>query len=117
MLLIRNLKWVLRVNNSLRYSQSPWKHGIETGVSATHLDWTMVPYVRKSFYKHFKDGMKYIEHEPILVDLNEEDIVNTSIAQNNRLYSQYSDAYQYAMDMTEKEIKQAVEGMYHNLKY
>ena len=22
------------------------------GVSATHLDWTMVPYVRKSFYKH-----------------------------------------------------------------
>ena len=30
------------------------------GVSATHLDWTMVPYVRKSFYKHFKDGCKYI---------------------------------------------------------
>jgi ribonucleoside-triphosphate reductase len=31
------------------------------GVSATHLDWTMVPYVRKSFYKHFKDGLKWIE--------------------------------------------------------
>ena len=31
------------------------------GVSATHLDWTMVPYVRKSFYKHFKDGLKYVE--------------------------------------------------------
>ena len=30
------------------------------GVSATHLDWTMVPYVRMSFFKHFKDGMKYI---------------------------------------------------------
>ena len=29
------------------------------GVSATHLDWTMVPYIRKSFYKHFKDGFKY----------------------------------------------------------
>ena len=29
----------------------------------------------------------------------------------------YSDneAYQYAMDMTEKELQQAVEGMYHNL--
>ena len=25
------------------------------GVSATHLDWTMVPYVRKSFWKHFKN--------------------------------------------------------------
>lgn len=31
------------------------------GVSATHLDWTMVPYVRKSFWKHFKDGLKYVE--------------------------------------------------------
>ena len=25
------------------------------GVSATHLDWTMVPYVRKSFWKHYRD--------------------------------------------------------------
>ena len=30
------------------------------GVSASHIDWTMVPYVRKSFYKHYKDGLKYI---------------------------------------------------------
>lgn len=33
------------------------------GVSATHLDWTMVPYVRKSFYKHIKDGLKYLNSE------------------------------------------------------
>ena len=25
------------------------------GVSASHIDWTLVPYVRKSFYKHYKD--------------------------------------------------------------
>ena len=31
------------------------------GVSATHLDWTMVPYVRKSFIKHFKRGLKHIK--------------------------------------------------------
>lgn len=31
------------------------------GVSATHIDWTMVPYVRYSFAKHYRDGMKYIE--------------------------------------------------------
>ena len=31
------------------------------GVSATHIDWTMVPYVRKSFYKHFNEGLKYCE--------------------------------------------------------
>lgn len=32
------------------------------GVSATHLDWTMVPYVRKSFKKHWLDGLKYVEN-------------------------------------------------------
>ena len=37
------------------------------GVSATHLDWTMVPYVRKSFYKHFKKGLKYCETEALNV--------------------------------------------------
>ena len=31
------------------------------GVAATHLDWTMGPYVRKSFFKHFVDGLKYCE--------------------------------------------------------
>lgn len=33
------------------------------GVASTHLDWTMVPYVRKSFAKHFKDGLKYAENK------------------------------------------------------
>ena len=38
------------------------------GVAATHIDWTMVPYVRKSFNKHFRDGLKYTE------DLTDEEI-------------------------------------------
>ena len=33
------------------------------GVSASHLDWTMVPYVRKSFYKHYCDGVKYVSQK------------------------------------------------------
>lgn len=80
------------------------------GVSATHLDWTMVPYVRKSFYKHFCDGIKYIEN-----------IVNNSIYFDENLsieddyYKRYSKAYQYALDKTQQECHQAVEGMYHNL--
>jgi len=32
------------------------------GVSATHIDWTMVPYIRKSFTKHIENGLIYIEH-------------------------------------------------------
>lgn len=82
------------------------------GVSATHLDWTMVPYIRKSFYKHFKDGLTYVQHtdqEQGLRGLTD----GSSIV--DKQYKQSESAYQYAMDMTVRETKQAVEGMYHNL--
>lgn len=79
------------------------------GVSATHLDWTMVPYVRKSFFKHFKDGKKYLDNE----EINEKFSANLSI--DDEEYRYHARAYKYAMDMTEKECMQAVEGMYHNL--
>lgn len=79
------------------------------GVSATHLDWTMVPYVRKSFFKHWKDGRKYL-----LNDENAEELVFFADKSINDDY--YKDgAYQYAMDMTQRELAQAVEGLYHNL--
>ena len=81
------------------------------GVSATHLDWTMVPYVRYSFYKHYNDGLDYIEGEPRL-DLSDDKITELSI--DDDFYSD-SKVYDYAMKMTKKEIDQAVEGMYHNL--
>lgn len=85
------------------------------GVSAGHLDWTMVPYVRKSFRKHFNDGIEYIGKilEPQAIwgkeyrDLPIEKYVKTGDI--------YEKIYTYAMDQTEKEIHQAVEGMYHNL--
>ena len=85
------------------------------GVSATHLDWTMVPYVRKSFYKHFKDGIKYLSgHEWDKTELSKVITSNTPI--NDENYTDYfMDAYEYAMDMTIRETRQAVEGMYHNL--
>lgn len=30
------------------------------GISATHLDWTLVPYFRISFFKHYINGLKYV---------------------------------------------------------
>ena len=38
---------------------------------------------------------------------------NVSI--NNEIYKSFKNAYEYALEMTKKEIHQAVEGMYHNL--
>ena len=80
------------------------------GVSATHLDWTMVPYVRKSFRKHFNEGMKYIEEKDLPTQLPAEEVSIT-----DESYICYPKAYKYAIEKTQKEAYQAVEGMYHNL--
>ena len=83
------------------------------GVAATHLDWTMVPYVRKSFYKHWKDGVKY-RYEGINMD-KYTGIYSDTMAIDDFAYTSFPKAYEYAMNMTERELRQAVEGMYHNL--
>ena len=97
------------------------------GVSATHLDWTMVPYVRKSFYKHYRDGMKYLCNCNWNLNNYLEDsdtykkIIDIPINDYSAYLNEADDTgdfdkvYQYAMDMTLKEVHQAVEGMYHNL--
>ncbi len=96
------------------------------GVSATHLDWTMIPYVRKSFYKHLKDGLMYMGKASDYKVYNEhfrEIRENCDVGIENSDWSNYfiedfyipQEVYDYAMDMTEKEAYQAVEGLYHNL--
>ena len=85
------------------------------GVSATHIDWTMIPYVRISFNKHYCDGLKY------LADCDNDEINkyknvdrrNTSV--EDKIYEEYPKVKEYAKDMTIKETYQAVEGMFHNL--
>ena len=85
------------------------------GVSATHLDWTMVPYVRKSFRKHYIDGIKYCEPD-FPFDINEyAEHIPTNAGIEDAEYKIYPNAYKYAMDMTEKECHQAAEGLFHNL--
>ena len=81
------------------------------GVSYTHLDWSLVPYVRKSFYKHFKDGMKWIEKKELtrLLDNPEEISIDSSY------YEIYPNASDYAIEMTRREINQGAEALYHNL--
>lgn len=82
------------------------------GVSATHLDWTMVPYVRKSFRKHWNDGLKYVAFWDVSEDnFQKEDLPIDEYPDCD----DYKDVYKYAFDMTIKEVHQAVEGMYHNL--
>ena len=83
------------------------------GVSASHLDWSMVPYYRMSFFKHLCDGINYIENLPVSFNLTREEKKNTSI--NDPKYTKHKIAWKYAKNLTDRELSQAVEGMYHNL--
>lgn len=89
------------------------------GVSAGSLDWTLVPYVRKSFFKHFRDGLKYVEGKHLFK--NSDKVLNkikklgiTEVSIESNLYTQFKKAYGYATDMLKKEIYQGVEGLFHN---
>lgn len=81
------------------------------GVGTIHLDYDLAPFVRMSFSKHFKEGLKWIEHE------SEEYInhVPDSIGIEDEEAKYHTEAYKYAMEMLEKEGSQSAQGLYHNL--
>lgn len=79
------------------------------GVASAHIDYDLAPYVKKSFFKHYKDGMKYLRQ----TELSEE--YNDALSIEDNLYKSFDDVYKYAMDMTQKETKQAAQGFYHNM--
>lgn len=104
------------------------------GVSASHLDWSMVPYVRKSFKKHYiteylksTEGFYEIDFENT-TDAEIENFVSSEVTKflletglkdedfrldnKGALDKKY---YQGAMYETRKELYQSVEGLYHNL--
>jgi len=81
----------------------------------------MVPYVRKSFTKHMKDGLKFCEGKSDykierfgkwLKHESEDGILHFD---NKEFKELHPEAWAYALEMTEREVYQAVEAMYHNL--
>lgn len=104
------------------------------GVAAGHLDWSLVPYVRLSFYKHFMVGLKFVENMdndaiakfkkeffslPNDDDFKflEEDTIDKRkhISIDNKIYKSHEKAYDYALSMLKDEVFQSVEAMYSNL--
>lgn len=85
------------------------------GVASCHLDYDLAPFVHKSFIKHFMDGLKYIDR------MSESDIeafvnIHPDINLDNKSIKIYHvNAWNYAIDMLEKEGKQAAQSLYHNL--
>lgn len=82
------------------------------GVSSGHLDHTMVPYVRKSFYKHYLTGVEFLTDEDN-VKVGKE--VNNKMSIEDEAYKSRPKVYEYALKLTTQELTQAVEGLFHNL--
>lgn len=85
------------------------------GVSATHIDWTLVPYIRKSFAKHFKAGLHWLEGMSKEAASSYVDFIGEITLDNTALKGSHPAAWAYAMDNLEYEAHQSVEAFYHNL--
>ena len=88
------------------------------GVASAHIDYDLAPYVRKSFYKHYADGMKYLAHKTdreittFLADCRD---LNQPINSSAFCNPEREDVYQYAVDMLLRECAQGAQALYHNL--
>ena len=103
------------------------------GVAGTHLDWTMVPYVRKSYRKHYIAHWIMQQPEFLTIQILDMDFENfkhwlenmvtkfyieTKLEDNDFYFANTNlvpEIRQRALFDTKKETYQAVEGMYHNL--
>ena len=83
------------------------------GVASCHLDYDLAPYVKRSFFKHFRDGIVYVMKREWDEQMASEFNSNLSIEYEG--YKRYPEAYQFAVDMTEREGRQATQSLYHNL--
>lgn len=84
------------------------------GCSIPYLDRALVPYIVKTFKKHFVKGLKYIER---LSQNDIETIINTNdiIYSNKSLKEKYPNAFEYTVDMTEESVKQSMQGLEYEI--
>lgn len=99
------------------------------GCASMHCDIDLAPFVRKSFYHHFKEGSMWLSstefYKAFNADYNNLKKKNdVSIADfMEYIHKQYeindddnvSKVYDYAMYMLKQEMKQSAEALFHNL--
>lgn len=101
------------------------------GVSASHLDWTMVPYVRRSFLKNYQFLLEHefsefrsieesfrLNAQLSLVKRHLIEGAPTPSIEDRKFYrigKTFNKIYEGALKKTKEEIWQAAEGLFHNL--
>lgn len=91
------------------------------GISASHLDWSMIPYFRKSFFKHYNnwcDGIPLMKWAKPNIDsksikhISVDDKIYNGVGLLKPLKKMI---WEKAWNSTLKELSQATEAMSHNL--
>ena len=78
------------------------------GCTIPYIDKALVPYIKKSFKKHYLNGLKYISGI-------EECELETIEHDDKECQRRYPKAYKYACDMTEESVKQAMQGLEYEI--
>lgn len=92
------------------------------GCTIPYIDATLVPYIRKTFMKHFFNGYKFLYNEEID---RKEFLYETGIdffgtdekweQVYDFLLKQYNKVYNYAVELTEESVKQAIQGLEYEI--
>lgn len=87
------------------------------GVASLHVDMDLAPFVKKSFVKFYIDGMKYIERcTQADIDTFSDWFKQNEFSITDPWLSEDRPAvYAYAMDLLEREGRQASQALFHNL--
>lgn len=92
------------------------------GVASSSLDYELASFVRLSFLKHYKKGLRHSERRKIktwddFCTLYNEDTRRTaSVIAKCNIFKDYSNAaYKYAHECLEEEGLQSAQALYHNL--
>lgn len=83
------------------------------GVGASHLDTTLIPYYRLSYYKHYADGLKWLRGKKIQYATREEIMKRIHVGYGT-FYNDY-EVSEFALEHTQNELHQAIESLLHNL--
>lgn len=87
------------------------------GVASDHLDFDLAPFVAMSFKRHLRDGLKYVSGWDDEMIKSVDEMMTLSDEEYWKVGDEkdYHAAWNYAVDMLEREGKQAAQGLYHNL--
>ena len=92
------------------------------GCSAPYLDEVLIPYVRKTFMKHFFNGYKFfygseIDKKEFLYEIGVDYFGSSETWEKvyDFLEKEYNKVYRYASELTEDSVKQAMQGLEYEI--